>query len=150
VTGDAGADVGRAKAGLVGLPDAVTAGLFDLDGVLTNTAAVHDKAWQEMFDAFLRERAERTGEQSVGFDPVADYAEYVDGRPRADGVRDFLASPASCLRGTGTTALGWRVSTAWRTARTRHCCSGSATKASRFTPAPCGTWRQPGKPACAA
>jgi beta-phosphoglucomutase-like phosphatase (HAD superfamily) len=53
---------------------------------------VHDKAWQEMFDAFLRERAERTGEQSVGFDPVADYAEYVDGKPRADGVRDFLAS----------------------------------------------------------
>ena len=92
MTGDAGADVGRAKAGLVGLPDAVTAGLFDLDGVLTNTAAVHDKAWQEMFDAFLRERAERTGEQSVGFDPVADYAEYVDGKPRADGVCDFLAS----------------------------------------------------------
>jgi hypothetical protein len=90
VTG--GADVGRAEAGLVGLPDAVTAGLFDLAGVLTNTAAVHDKAWQAMFDAFLRERAERTGEQFVGFDPVADYAGYVDGKPRADGVRDFLAS----------------------------------------------------------
>ena len=45
---------------MLGLPDAVTAGLFDLDGVLTNTAAVHDKAWKEIFDAFLRERADRT------------------------------------------------------------------------------------------
>jgi beta-phosphoglucomutase family hydrolase len=70
----------------------VTAGLFDLDGVLTDTAALHDKAWQATFDAFLRERAERTGEPFVPFDPVADYAAYVDGKPRADGVRDFLAS----------------------------------------------------------
>jgi hypothetical protein len=92
VTGDAGANVGRAKAGLLGLPDAVTAGLFDLDGVLTNTAAMHNKAWQEMFDALLRERAERRGEQFVGFDLVADPVRYVDDKPRADGGCDFMAS----------------------------------------------------------
>jgi beta-phosphoglucomutase family hydrolase len=66
--------------------------LFDLDGVLTNTAGVHDKAWTEMFDAFLRERAEQTGGSFVAFDPSADYSLYVDGKPRPDGVRDFLAS----------------------------------------------------------
>lgn len=77
---------------MLGLPDDVTACLFDLDGVLTDTAAVHDKAWTEMFDAFLRRRAERTGEPFVPFDPVEDYAAYVDGKPRPDGVRDFLAS----------------------------------------------------------
>jgi len=82
----------RTGAGALGLPEGVTAGLFDLDGVLTNTAAVHDKAWAEMFDALLRERAERTGQPFVAFDPMADYARYVDGKPRPDGVRDFLAS----------------------------------------------------------
>ena len=66
--------------------------LFDLDGVLTNTAAVHNGAWTEMFDTYLRERAERTGEEFVPFDPKVDYPKYVDGKPRADGVRDFLAS----------------------------------------------------------
>jgi beta-phosphoglucomutase family hydrolase len=64
----------------------VTACLFDLDGVLTPTAKIHDEAWTEMFDAFLAQRGERP------FDPVEDYNEYVDGKPREDGVRDFLAS----------------------------------------------------------
>jgi beta-phosphoglucomutase family hydrolase len=77
---------------VLGLPDGVTACLFDLDGVLTDTAAVHNMAWTEMFNAYLRERAERTGESFVPFDPVADYATYVDGKPRSDGARDFLAS----------------------------------------------------------
>ncbi|RJK97804.1 beta-phosphoglucomutase family hydrolase [Vallicoccus soli] len=77
---------------MLGLPEGVTACLFDLDGVLTDTAAVHDAAWTEVFDAFLRERAERTGGRFVPFDPVQDYADHVDGKPRADGVRDFLAS----------------------------------------------------------
>jgi beta-phosphoglucomutase family hydrolase len=76
----------------LGLPDEVTACLFDLDGVLTNTAAVHSKAWAEMFDAYLQERATRTGEPFVAFDPASDYEQYVDGKPRDDGVRDFLAS----------------------------------------------------------
>jgi beta-phosphoglucomutase family hydrolase len=77
---------------MLGLPDHVIACLFDLDGVLTDTAAVHNAAWTEMFDAYLRERAERAGEEFVRFDPQVDYPKYVDGKPRADGVRDFLAS----------------------------------------------------------
>jgi beta-phosphoglucomutase family hydrolase len=77
---------------MLGLPDHVIACLFDLDGVLTNTAAVHNVAWTEMFNAYLRERAERTDEEFVAFDPQVDYPKYVDGKPRADGVRDFLAS----------------------------------------------------------
>lgn len=85
------------SAGALGLPETVTAGLFDLDGVLTDTAAVHNKAWKDMFDDFLRKRAERAGESFVAFDPVADYATYVDGKPRVDGVRDFLASRGTPL-----------------------------------------------------
>lgn len=77
---------------MLGLPDGVTACLFDLDGVLTDTASVHDTAWTHTFDAFLRARSERTGEPFVAFDPVHDYQDHVDGKPRADGVRDFLAS----------------------------------------------------------
>jgi beta-phosphoglucomutase family hydrolase len=76
----------------VGLPSAIRACLFDLDGVLTQTARVHAAAWKEMFDAFLRARAARTGDAFVPFDPVDDYDEYVDGKPRYDGVRSFLAS----------------------------------------------------------
>jgi beta-phosphoglucomutase family hydrolase len=77
---------------VLGLPDGVRGCLFDLDGVLTQTAKVHDAAWKETFDAYLRERAQRTGEPFVAFDPVKDYDEYVDGKPRADGVRSFLES----------------------------------------------------------
>ncbi len=74
------------------LPDAIAACLFDMDGVLTRTATVHAKAWAEAFDALLRRRAEAGGPAFVAFDPKADYTSYVDGKPRADGVRDFLAS----------------------------------------------------------
>jgi beta-phosphoglucomutase family hydrolase len=77
---------------MLGLPDATKACLFDLDGVLTNTAAVHSAAWKEMFDAALAERANRTGTPFVPFDVATDYLRYVDGRRRADGVRSFLAS----------------------------------------------------------
>jgi beta-phosphoglucomutase family hydrolase len=80
------------SASQLGLPDAVRACLFDLDGVLTQTARVHAAAWKQMFDEFLRQRAARTGEPFVPFDPVADYDEYVDGRPRYEGVRQFLAA----------------------------------------------------------
>lgn len=76
----------------LGLPPAVRLCLFDLDGVLTQTAAVHTQAWKSMFDGYLRERSERTGEPFVPFDPGADYNAYVDGKPRADGTRDFLRS----------------------------------------------------------
>jgi beta-phosphoglucomutase family hydrolase len=77
---------------VLGLPEAIRACLFDLDGVLTQTARVHAAAWKEMFDAYLRERARRTGQPFVPFDAHAEYDEYVDGRPRADGTRAFLAS----------------------------------------------------------
>jgi beta-phosphoglucomutase family hydrolase len=76
----------------LGLPSRIRACLFDLDGVLTQTAKVHAAAWKEMFDDYLRKRAARTGEKFVSFDPVADYDTYVDGKPRYDGVRSFLAS----------------------------------------------------------
>ena len=72
------------------LPAAIQACLFDLDGVLTQTAKVHAAAWKEMFDAFLREHAERTGQPFEPFDRPTDYDEYVDGKPRLDGVRSFL------------------------------------------------------------
>src|SRR5918992_2733303 len=71
------------------LPPGITACLFDLDGVLTQTAKLHSAAWKQMFDDFLRERAERTGEPFEEFTP-RDYDRYVDGRPRRDGVRTFL------------------------------------------------------------
>lgn len=77
---------------MLGLPDGVKACLFDLDGVLTQTARVHAAAWKEMFDGYLRERAGRTGEGFVAFDPIGDYDEYVDGKPRYEGVRSFLDS----------------------------------------------------------
>jgi len=73
---------------MLGLPDGVTALLFDLDGVLTDTASVHQKAWKEMFDDYLRER---DGEDFQEF-TTSDYERYVDGMPRYDGVRSFLVS----------------------------------------------------------
>ncbi|WP_437074076.1 HAD family hydrolase [Streptomyces sp. enrichment culture] len=73
----------------LGLPEGILACLFDLDGVVTKTAVVHAAAWKEMFDAFLRERE---GPHFRPFDAAAEYDEYVDGRPRADGVRTFLAA----------------------------------------------------------
>jgi HAD superfamily hydrolase (TIGR01509 family) len=76
----------------LGLPDGIRACLFDLDGVLTQTAKVHAAAWKQMFDEYLRARAERSGERFVPFDAHDDYDTYVDGKPRADGTRSFLAS----------------------------------------------------------
>lgn len=77
---------------MLGLPSGVTACLFDLDGVLTRTASVHAAAWKQMFDGFLREWATRTGGEFVPFDAGADYDNYVDGRPRLEGTRNFLLS----------------------------------------------------------
>ncbi len=76
----------------LGLPAQVRACLFDLDGVLTQTATVHAKAWKQTFDELLRSRAESDHSQFVPFDAEHDYDEYVDGKPREDGVRDFLAA----------------------------------------------------------
>jgi beta-phosphoglucomutase family hydrolase len=84
---------------VLGLPDGITACLFDLDGVLTKTAVVHERAWKVMFDEFLGDRG--TFEQ-------ADYDEYVDGKPREDGIRDFLASRDIHLSDAEVTELGER------------------------------------------
>jgi beta-phosphoglucomutase family hydrolase len=72
---------------VLGLPDGIQVYLFDLDGVLTQTAKVHAAAWKQMFDEFLKER---DGDGYVAFDAHHDYDEFVDGKPREDGVRDFL------------------------------------------------------------
>ena len=77
---------------MLGLPDGTRACLFDLDGVLTDTASVHAAAWKQMFDEYLRARAERDGTDFVPFDVKTDYGPYVDGKPRLDGTRGFLAS----------------------------------------------------------
>jgi beta-phosphoglucomutase family hydrolase len=66
--------------------------LFDLDGVITDTASLHATCWKQMFDEYLRRHAEQRGELFRPFDLAADYRLYVDGKPRFDGVRDFLRS----------------------------------------------------------
>src|SRR6187200_817253 len=72
--------------------EAFDAILFDLDGVITNTAEVHAACWKKMFDEYLQKRATQTGEVFRPFDVATDYRLYVDGKPRFDGVRDFLTS----------------------------------------------------------
>src|SRR5580693_549602 len=84
--------VGSDGGGMLGLPDQVAACLFDMDGVVTQTAVVHAAAWKEMFDDFLRGYAASTGTPFVPFDARAEYDEYVDGKPRLDGTRSFLES----------------------------------------------------------
>jgi beta-phosphoglucomutase family hydrolase len=77
---------------MLGLPDGTQACLFDLDGVLTDTASVHAAAWKQMFDDYLRARAERDGTPFVPFDAKSDYGPYVDGKPRLAGTDAFLRS----------------------------------------------------------
>jgi beta-phosphoglucomutase family hydrolase len=90
----------------LGLPDGVSACLFDLDGVLTDTASVHAAAWKKAFDTYLSDRANRDGSVFAPFEE-SDYLKYVDGKPRADGVRDFLASRGITLaEGTPDDAPG--------------------------------------------
>ena len=66
--------------------------VFDLDGVITRTAKVHAKAWENMFNAFLKAYAEKENKPFSPFDPRDDYQQYVDGKPRYEGVKSFLAS----------------------------------------------------------
>ena len=72
--------------------DQYDAVLFDLDGVITNTANIHATCWKQMFDGYLRQRAQQRGEPFRPFEVATDYRLYVDGKPRFDGVRDFLSS----------------------------------------------------------
>jgi trehalose-phosphatase len=71
--------------------ESIRAVIFDVDGVVTDTASIHAAAWKRLFDHFLRERADRMGEPFVPFD-AEDYRRFVDGKPRFAGVRSFLAS----------------------------------------------------------
>lgn len=84
-----GAEEVQAK---LGLPSRIAACLFDLDGVLTQTSALHAAAWKQAFDESLRARAAARGHPFVPFDAALDYTRYVDGKPRYDGVRSFLAA----------------------------------------------------------
>lgn len=74
------------------VPPGITACLFDLDGVVTRTATLHAAAWKETFDGLLDQEASKTGRPVSPFDAVADYDRYVDGKPRLDGTRAFLAA----------------------------------------------------------
>lgn len=77
--------------GRLGLPEGIEGCLFDLDGVLTSTASLHFQAWKQMFDEYLRVRAELKTQVPVLFE-MPDYLQYIDGKPRAEGVRSFLNS----------------------------------------------------------
>jgi alpha,alpha-trehalase len=78
----------------------IDAFIVDLDGVVTDTASVHAEAWKKLFDGYLKERAEREGKPFEPFDKESDYTQYVDGKPRYDGVQSFLES-------RGITDLPW-------------------------------------------
>jgi beta-phosphoglucomutase family hydrolase len=82
----------QADNGRVVSRDQYDAVLFDLDGVITNTAKLHAACWKQMFDEYLQNRASERGEAIRPFDLATDYRLYLDGKPRYDGVRDFLAS----------------------------------------------------------
>lgn len=75
----------------LGLPDGISACLFDLDGVLTSTASLHFQAWKQTFDEYLRVRANLRNEPFVAFE-MPDYLKYVDGKPRAEGVASMIGS----------------------------------------------------------
>src|SRR5580658_6273052 len=94
LTGAAQADRTRAGAAASSAIDPIRfeAAVFDLDGVLTETAEIHAAAWKQLFDEFLAERAAAAGTAFQPFDVASDYLAYVDGRPRSDGVRTFLAA----------------------------------------------------------
>jgi beta-phosphoglucomutase family hydrolase len=77
---------------VLGLPEGVSACLFDMDGVITQTAKVHDAAWKEMFDGFLHDWSSSHDVPFKAFDSAHDYAEFVDGKPRLEGTRSFLES----------------------------------------------------------
>ncbi|MDD5701260.1 MAG: HAD hydrolase-like protein [Dehalococcoidales bacterium] len=66
--------------------------IFDMDGVITSSAKEHAASWKRMFDEYLAQRSERSGEQYAPFDIETDYRLYIDGKPRAEGAKSFLES----------------------------------------------------------
>jgi alpha,alpha-trehalase len=102
------------------LPEEIRAVIFDMDGVITDTASVHAEAWKRLFDEYLRARADRTAEPFVPFDADEDYRRYVDGKGRFDGVRSFLASRGIQLpEGNPNTLRIGEPSAGWGIGRTR-------------------------------
>jgi beta-phosphoglucomutase family hydrolase len=97
-----------ATAESLGLPAGIRACLFDLDGVLTQTAQLHAAAWKETFDRYLHERSRRTHQPFAPFDLARDYERHVDGRPRYDGVREFLSARGIATHAATVKALGDR------------------------------------------
>jgi beta-phosphoglucomutase family hydrolase len=89
---DPSAQTAQPDASGIGLDHSIRVCLFDMDGVLTKTATVHASAWKQTFDALLRALSARDSRPFEPFDDVKDYEQYVDGKPRADGVRSFLMS----------------------------------------------------------
>ena len=90
---------------MLGLPAQITVALFDLDGVLTSTATVHSDAWRRAFDAFLAERSAGAAGEDLRPFTERDYLDHVDGRPRLDGVRGFLASRGIAVDDTVVEAI---------------------------------------------
>ena len=131
----------RRVAATLGLPERVHVCLFDLDGVLTDTASVHRKAWKQMFDAYLKARADSSGDPFVPFDIDADYQKYVDGKKREDGVRSFLDSRGITLDRRGIEELGNRKNELFQRR-----CETTASKSSR---GPAATSRQSPQPGSA-
>jgi len=97
---------------MLGLSAGVEACLFDLDGVLTDSAVLHAQAWADVFDEFLTKVAERAGRHFIPFDTRADYRAYIDGRPRLEGVHAFLASRGIALP-EGRSSDGAQAETAY-------------------------------------
>lgn len=97
---------------MLGLPATVSACLFDVEGVLTDSAVLHAWAWGEVFDDFLLRLSEKTGSHFIPFDRVAEYRTYVDGRSRLEGVHAFLGSrgirvPEGRLDDSGHADTAW-------------------------------------------
>jgi beta-phosphoglucomutase-like phosphatase (HAD superfamily) len=126
--------------------------LLDLDGVITNTANVHAACWKQMFDEYLQKRATQRGEAFHPFDVVTDYKLYVDGKPRFDGVRDFLTSrgihltegnpddpsQVETVLGSGTAKMSWSTKSlkTWGWSPTRGAFNSSITFAATGSKSP--------------
>ena len=88
---------------MLGLPSSVAGCVFELDGVLANSIAAHRAAWAETFDGFLLRRSTLTSHEVMPYDPYGDYAAYIDGRPRLEGVRELLGSRGISLEAGAAT-----------------------------------------------
>jgi beta-phosphoglucomutase-like phosphatase (HAD superfamily) len=100
----------RVEKNLLGLPARVTACVFDLEGVLVGSVSLHRAAWTETFDEFALAHRNAVGDLIVPFDPDRDYVQYIDGRPRLEGVQTFLVSRGIRLpEGDTTDAPGYET-----------------------------------------